>query len=435
MKKHLFIYSCSTINDFKASKNFAYINTENLDSVSVYAYEKMLENATQLSSSDTNNNVIFCEHDDSSIYFYGVYLNFGNVAYYEADELDYDFERLLRTAGFRKCDHCGKWISPSKLNSESVYIGNNVRYCNECYEKKNKNKIKVYGYHQSGTPSIIQLEDESFTLENVKGYGIEMELDRDGSSMTRGGTFQATEEFYKTNKSKKYFRFESDGSLSNGIEFISNIFTSKALKVMDWSILTNQMKALKADDSKYTSGFHIHVSKSILGETPTEQALNALKIMYFINAYQNDFLTLSGRDPSHMSYCNFYSKEMIINTARSVIARAREENSDPFNSFSTYHSYALISSKNTIEFRFFKSTSDPEKIKHIMNLISGICENIKNVRWAKIYCMGRMFKGVEPSTMQYLHNHGLFLRTIATTTKGEEMDLSGLDTEQVRLGA
>ena len=148
-----------------------------------------------------------------------------------------------------------------------------------------------------------------------------MELDRDGSSMTRGGTFQATEEFYKTNKSKKYFRFESDGSLSNGIEFISNIFTSKALKVMDWSILTNQMKALKADDSKYTSGFHIHVSKSILGETPTEQALNALKIMYFINAYQNDFLTLSGRDPSHMSYCNFYSKEMIINIARDCQSR------------------------------------------------------------------------------------------------------------------
>lgn len=361
--------------------------------------------------------------------------NHYQMAFIQADEISGDFEMIIRDFGFRKCDACGKWINPARLSTDSVYMGEGVRYCNECYEKKNKNKIRVNGYHQSGTPSIIQLEDETYTLENVKGYGIEMELDRAGTSMVRNGYFQATEEFYKTNKSKKYFRFERDGSLTNGVEFISNIFTSKALKVMDWSILTNQMKALGADDSKYTSGFHIHVSKAILGETPTEQALNALKIMYFINAYQNDFLTLSGRDPSHMSYCNFYSKEMIINTARSVIARAREENSDPFYGFSSSHAYALISSRNTIEFRFFKSTSDPEKIKHIMNLISGICENIKNVRWSKIYCMGRMFKGIEPSTMQYLHNHGLFLRTIATTTKGEEMDLTGLDTEQVRLGA
>ena len=425
MKKNVFIYSCSTINDFKASKNFAYINTENLDSVSVYAYEKMLENATRLSISDINNNVIFCEHDDSSIYFYGVYLNFGNVAYYESDEIDYDFERLLRTAGFRKCDHCGKWISPSKLNSESVYIGNNTRYCNACYEELNKNKIKVYGYHGSSSYlKFFKCEDEEMTEENFKGYGIEMEADRTGSSMVRNGYIKATDEFYKN---RKLFRCEHDGSLNNGVEFISNCFSSKFLKTIDWSILTNQMKALGAEDSISTSGFHIHASKLILGDNELKQVLNFLKIMYIMSAYEEDFLRMSGRKRNEMYYCSFYSKETIIETAKRIIDAAKEDRRNLFAYISSSHSHCLISSNKTIEFRIFKSTSDPIRIKHILSFISGLCENIDNVKWSKIYCMSKIFKGINEDTMRYFRNQGIFNRTIANVTKGEEIDLSGID--------
>ena len=345
--------------------------------------------------------------------------------YLETDEINYILEGNLRFLGYRKCDHCGKWIAPSRLNTDSVYLGNNVRYCNKCYEEQNKNKIKVYGYHGSSSYlKFIKCDDEEMTEENFKGYGIEMEIDREGSSMVRNGYIKATEDFYKN---RKLFRCERDGSLYNGVEFISNCFSSKFLKTIDWSILTNQMKSLGAEDEKSTSGFHVHVSKLILGDNELKQVLNFLKIMYLMSAYEEDFLRMSGRKRNEMNYCSFYTKETIIETAKRIIDAAKEDRRNLFAYISSSHSHCLISSSATIEFRIFKSTSDPIRIKHILSFISGLCENIDNVKWSKIYCMSKIFKGINEDTMRYFRNQGIFNRTIANVTKGEEIDLSGID--------
>lgn len=360
------------------------------------------------------------------------------IYYFESDVFDAEFERVMRTLGFRKCDNCNNWIAPQEINT-SVYEGNGIRYCAKCYAEINKNTQPVCTYHQS--KQYIKLlktdEERELTLENigtsnVLTCGIEMEAEDPEKSFLRSGKIKTTEEFYKENTKgrAKYrlFRLETDGSLPRGVEFISNVMTKKFTENFDWNILTNQMKFLGAVDSNPNTGFHIHIGKQALGADAYEQALNCLKLTYFMSIYQSDFVRLSGREINYMRYCSFPTEEKIMQIKNGIL-QARQNQSDPFN----YHTYAIshgssgcafISSNTTVEVRIFKSTSDAERIKHTLALILNLAENIKNVPWKKLYCLSKTLKAVPEETLKYWRNKGCFLHTYAVVKKGENLELA-----------
>ena len=114
--------------------------------------------------------------------------------------------------------------------------------------------------------------------------------------IVRSGNIKVTEEFYKlaTPRSRnRIFRCEEDGTVQ--AEIISNIFTKKSLYDFDWSILTDELKLLRNDESVANVGFHVHLSKLWLGNDPKTQALNFLKLQYFLKSYEDDFLRMRGR--------------------------------------------------------------------------------------------------------------------------------------------
>ena len=342
-----------------------------------------------------------------------------NKVYYFESDVESHAETMFRMLGARKCDDCGKWIAPQDIHT-SVWDGEKRR-CATClivYENNRPKTLKVFSYHCCNYDLILKkLENEEMTMANAKAIGIEMEICSSAStSITRGDKIKCTDVFYKENKdSKRVWHMEYDGSLSNGVEFISQPMSFAYAKAYDWSNLTNQMKHLQCNDSHRGSGFHVHVSKLCFGDDEKTQALNALKLYYVMAIYQNDFLKVSGRKLNEMHYCRFLSEDEVINIKNNIARRQ----SSYFSALPYCHDTCIINSGKTIEIRIFKSTSDDARLKHTLALVMGIVENIQNVPFEKIYCMRKLFKNVPQETMTYWRQKGAFLHTYANTKKGE----------------
>lgn len=333
-------------------------------------------------------------------------------------------EWAMRNIGFKKCDSCGCWIAPQDI-AESMYCGNNIRYCKHCAEIKFKNLYAISCYHGDSTIKYLQCDDETMTQENFKGYGFEIEIDNYNKRLyvTKNGTKYAkvTDKFYELNgkNRKTHFKFESDGSLSNGYEIISHVMSEEYLRQLDFKIITDYMIEAGHDNSVTSAGIHLHASKSLLGESSQEQVINFLKLQYFMTIYKQDFIKLSKRNESSMHYCSFYNYESVKEYAKRV-KENRLNYSDLWTYIPASHSYALISSGKTIEIRIFRSVADPIWIKNCFLLFAGIINNIASVPFNKIYCMKRMFKGVDEDVIRYFRNQGIFMHTYASEQRGED---------------
>jgi hypothetical protein len=352
-------------------------------------------------------------------------LTSNTMYYFDSDEElteDNNLVKIMRRLGVRKCDYCNQWIMAQDIHSSEYNSRTYKRMCATCISNANRFTQEVFHYHGSGRYfRYLQLAEEQMTEADFQGVGIEMECDKSGSSIIRNDRISLTERFANANKhgrsSHYVWRAERDSSIRNGVELISNCMSLSYAKAYDWSILTDLMKHLGADDSLDSSGFHIHLSKTIFGDNEKEQALNALKLYYFMSMYEDDFFKISGRSSREaMEYCNFSTKSEIERIKNYILARQ----SDFFNYFPSGHNRAIISSGKTVEIRIFKSTSDPERIKHTINLIIGLCKHLKDVKWEKIYTFSKTLKDVDKDTLNYWRKRGCFMKTMADEKRGEE---------------
>ena len=399
-------------------KNYVVITTLDED-MNVFATFHKVESLDILTRLSLESTLSQCEAWDGN-----QPMEHGKV-YYLAADTETDIESGMRTLGFRRCDRCGSWVTPQDRRSGASTWDGTTRLCPSCVARDEQEQasnpvreISQHPYHHShGRVSVINAPGENFDLSNVFGLGIEMEFNsRSRSYRTRSGKIKATPAFYAIAGDRtrnRHFFCEADCTVA--AEFVSNIFTKKSMYDFDWNILTDQLKLMGNDESIPSVGFHVHLSKCWLGDNSRDQALNFLKLQYILKAYEQDWLKISGRRPNEMNWCQFYSLSSIENMKNEVL-RARDGNE--WYAFSCSHSDALISSGNTIELRIGKSTNDPDKIKHYLRLVLGIVENLKNVRFEKIYCMSKIFKLVPSETMNYWRKNGAFLNTVAAENRG-----------------
>ncbi len=358
-------------------------------------------------------------------------INYQNIdtcghAIIDSDSIESDWETIIRYYGFRKCDECGEWVTPQDRRTGASTYEDGRRLCPTCVLKQElsqqrRKKIRLRGYHSTSLDVIvINGEGESFNIENVKGIGIEIEVNS-YDNIVRNGEIDSTDEFYaiaNPRSRNRIFRCEEDCTVK--AEIISNVFTKKALYAFDWSILTDQLKLLKNDTRIANVGLHIHLSKTWLGDTPKEQVLNFLKLQFFLKSYEEDWLKISGRKRNEMGWCNFYSLEEIDHIRNRIVSAPDSENAWAYVPYGCDHHKALISSGATIELRIGKSTNDPQRIENYLKLVLGIVENVKNVPSRKCYCIGKMTKLVPNEVMNYWRRNGCFLTTNAIENQGED---------------
>ena len=384
----------------------------------------------------TSENVQIISDDSvTSLLMYDSHCN----GYVDFATLDSDDGRAimarLRRLGFRLCDQCGALITPDEIRSNASvwYREENRRLCPSCQLRHSieqehaptPRKVTIHDYHgTSRSVRVVNGENESFDLDNVQGVGIEMEANGSETRRFLSGGMTCTPEFARIANSRsprnQVFRVERDCTVA--VEIISNVFTPKALRAFDWNILTNQLKLIRNDENVSNVGFHVHLTKTFLGDTPKQQAMNLLKIQYFMLSYKEDFIRLSGRKADEMGWCSFMTERQIENCKTYIEGLA--DDADDWRAFSCFNighgssGCALISSGKTVELRIGKSTNDAERIAHYLELVLDVFSHIKNVAFGKCYCMNKVFKTVPSSTMNYWRKNGLFLRTNAADVRG-----------------
>jgi hypothetical protein len=169
----------------------------------------------------------------------------------------------------------------------------------------------------------------------------------------------------------------SDGSLNDGIEFVSDPQTMNAWMERKDSVY-NMLNFLSMNDFKShdttTCGLHIHASKKALGNTAEEIADTIARIDLLLESFKNNIIVFSRRKESELSrWARFVSdytsdKKSVFSTE---LLKLNKRTGDRYQALN-------LDNAHTIEFRFFKGTLKPNTFYASIQLINNIIEVCKN---------------------------------------------------------
>lgn len=293
-------------------------------------------------------------------------------------------------------------------------------HCEECLRNQayNKEYIETHlfvsdkvlrGYHDTGRHSI--LKQTPYRMPNEKPYlyyGIEIEVSfdedylsvnyqnddyYDDSEETSDDCSTMLDEF--TDATKGLFIYERDGSLTNGVEFISRPLSyaqwtnPETIKLIDAG--TEVLKKWGAfKEQPDTNGMHIHISKKFFdyGENTARDGRDCMyqDMDWLFQYYQPELEQIGGR--KYTQYCD--SKINKIKEQYGIGTRNRRESmwnielevkgkmkKGGFMARNDHYS-AIIESGKTIEARIFNSTLDIQQIIGNIELMRNFAHAVRN---------------------------------------------------------
>ncbi len=299
-----------------------------------------------------------------------------------------------------RCDDCGEYVSRYNLWSErnlticcncahNYYVCEDCEdvihyndahdvngniYCNDC-APSHQSVISEYNYK----PTPIFYGELS---EWVKGYyGIELEID-DGDCKR-----EAAQRIQDAGGDGIYLKH--DGSLSSdGIEIVTHPATLKYhMQSFPWrSICRTALDYNYRSHDTDTCGLHIHASRTLFGQRPTEQDLNIAKIILLIDFWWEQYIVPFSR--RNYNQLNDWAKKpnayiMATDSEYDAICKARRSGE--------YDRYKAVNLKNshTVEFRFFRGTLRRETIIASIQFIDTLINYVSNVElkdlWDKTF--------------------------------------------------
>lgn len=208
------------------------------------------------------------------------------------------------------CDQCDEIYSTDECNEHDGEY-----YCDECYnqiidiedeEPSDGNLLQGYHSHNRNFSHILHYGRND---NEIKTIGFELETERGSSAIPRIDYCNKINN--RINKDYKMVHFETDGSLDNGVEIISEPMTleywndQKDKKIKDLIELCKSLGYQSHNGGR--CGLHVHFNKKWFGSEPSEQQ-NKLNTLYlFFETYQNEITKLSRRE--RFDYCQFLSKK------------------------------------------------------------------------------------------------------------------------------
>lgn len=257
----------------------------------------------------------------------------------------------------------GKFFETKDLTK---YEGHNVlkRVASEFKELYRWTNVLSYGFKPEFLPKT-----KARKIENFAGFGFELE--------TEGCLPYNDEEedlYYDDDEKKnstlqpmfidllnsfgELFYFKNDGSLDDeeGVEIVTRAADFDFWKTFDFEKFTKILKGYDRVSGQHEGasdcGMHIHASRLLFGKTEKSRINNIAKILLFFKKFEEELTAFCGRD--YNSYCR-----ALDFTSAYIFARQYAANG---SGFSRYHCINLCN-KDTVEFRLFDGTTDPEIIK------------------------------------------------------------------------
>lgn len=252
-----------------------------------------------------------------------------------------------------RCHSCEHIYSTQDMHDETE--------CHACYERNAKREcLKSYSYKPA--PEFKKTDHE-----RINEYmGIEFETELKSSSI-----IEPIDLAFLTND-LDYMYAKTDGSLDNGVEFVTHPITYKAWRETYLDKFEEDIIQKAKDNIKnrpLNAGIHIHVTRECLGKSSTERNLNIKKICYLLSKAENyKLLTkFAQRDD-----------ERIRRWARPYeIHYAHDINNAIHLDDSRYHVVNLQNS-NTIEFRCFASVANIKAIKAFIIFVHNVIKYCKD---------------------------------------------------------
>lgn len=261
------------------------------------------------------------------------------------------------------CACCGR-VYNSEEDRVSMHTHQKCKKCKD--REKKRESLKSYGYKP--TPEFKTSDDET-KANDFMGLEYETELSCNTDQETIDLAYAGTE------KTSDFVYAKTDGSLSNGVEFVTHPITLKAwldtyLDRFEEELL-NPIKEIGIKSTPVNAGIHIHLNRKCLGTNAETRQKVIDRICYLLSIPSNYSLltTFCKRDSGRIS--RWASSYSISNTDVEVPIR-----DSIYLSHDRYKVVNLCNS-NTIEFRCFASTDKIKDIKAFLIFVYNVVEFCK----------------------------------------------------------
>lgn len=283
------------------------------------------------------------------------------------------------------CDMCGRVTHHDYLNEHG-----DQWICDDCTPRT------IYNYSYKPHPLFYSMDGEETNIF----FGIELEIDRGGCD-----SFKAQTLLEVVNKDSELGYFKRDGSLNNGMEFVTHPATFRFhMEKFPWKEFLQKAVELgyRSHDGG-TCGLHIHVSRSAFGRDREEQYAGIMKLLYLFEKHWDNIVKFSRRTTSQVErWANRYG---LVSDPKELLEYARYTDN-------RYKAINLTNS-NTIEIRIFRGTlryqtfvATLQFTKVLVDLVnSRDLEQVINMEWKDI--CDYIFENNYEELMEYLREREL----------------------------
>jgi len=309
------------------------------------------------------------------------------------DELIYDSEAIMEDGHFvcRSCyenEYCRCADCERLLHQDDVYTYDDIDYCYDCYKDKAKT-IHEYSYK----PVPI------FYGKGKRFFGVELEVDEGGHD-----TDNALEIMEEANFDNEHIYIKTDGSLDCGFEIVTHPMSLEYhLHDFYWGdVLHKAVQLGYLSHQTSTCGLHVHVNRSSLGRTESQQDDTISRILYFVETNWNEMLRFSRRTQSNIN--RWAARMGYEHHPKDLLKKAK-------GIYGRY--YAVnICPHQTIEFRLFRGTLKLNTLYATLQIVNRICDvaiNLTDDELRKLSWSEFVSQISEPELIQYLKERRLYI--------------------------
>lgn len=305
------------------------------------------------------------------------------------------------------CNRCECYVSEEHYHEDGV--------CEYCYEEeRNEAPVGVIeGYCESHEHTPV-LFGEYESEEKFQGLGFELEVDtaEEDDDLDNYGTARHLCE--ECGLEDNEMRYANDGSLNYGFECISQPHTVKAFwdNAPKWRKMLSYLSARGYEShNPGTCGLHVHVSRTMFGDTVEEQDKAIAKVYVFFDENWDDLVKVSRRRDT--GYCGKLAMNSAIAQKKATKYNKWKEN---VKINKTQNHYVALNNGNraTFEYRLGRGTLNAWSFFSWIDLMLTITKNAKRITVNKVNTndIVSWLGGIKESTAKYIYKRGAFRRAV-----------------------
>lgn len=293
---------------------------------------------------------------------------------------------------YAHCADCG--CSVPLENLRYLSDDDDEGYCERCFNRLSRGRKPIHGYAYKPEPI--------FYGESSRCLGVELEIDGGGEEDE-----EAEHLLNVANRDCEHIYIKHDGSLDDGMEIVTHPMSlAYHQNEMPWKELLE--KAISRGYRSHqagTCGLHVHVNRSSLGITRSQQEDTIARILFLVETFWNELLRFSRRTQDQLNrWASRYGRK---DEPKDVL-RSAKTNADRYTCVN-------LTPSNTIEFRIFRGTLKYNTLIATLQLVECLCSvafamsdvQVKELTWTEF--VANLDAEAVPELIQYLKERRLYV--------------------------